>query len=53
MTVKPPHDKLPLVQSVLELDDLVDDLVGDAAVVFVEQEDRLAGARRREQAAAV
>ena len=40
-------------QPVLELDDFVYDLVGDALVVGVEQEDRLAGKRRREQAAAV
>ena len=43
----------PLVQCVLELNHLVDDLVGDAVMVGVEWEDRLAGTRGREQAAAV
>lgn len=31
-----------LVQPILELDHLVDDLVGDAPVVFIEVEDRFA-----------
>jgi hypothetical protein len=45
--------KLHLPQPILELNHLVDDLVGDAVVVFVEWEDRLAGVGGREEAAAV
>ena len=40
-------------QPVLELNDFVYDLVGDAAVVGVEREDRLTRSCGREQAAAV
>ena len=52
LTTNPPRDKLQLPQPILKLNHLVDDLVGDAAVVGVEGEDRLAGTRGREQAPA-